>query len=392
MRTAVAELVPEKALQPRAFSVMPLVWTIGSIFGPAFGGALANPAKKYPNIFGTSPFFQEFPFALPNLVASAFFLVGLIIGVLFLEETLDTKRYQRDHGRALGQLILGHFRRKKMTKWADREQQDPLLMHSRASSASTIGDDDESKERPKLMALGPPAYREVFSYQSNMNLLAYSLLALHSVAFDQLLPIFMHYPRQTDRTANPDVRLPFKFTGGFGINSDRIGLLFMLYGIVGMVIQFLIFPPLARRWGVLTSLKIVSFIFPIAYLIIPFTALLPTPLTQQIGIFSIMLIKCWAVIFAFPCSTILLTNSAKSLRILGTLNGVAVSISALGRAAGPAIGGSTFKLGVNIGYGILPWWTLAAFALLAAIPVWWLVEMEGFGNTAADVDDENDDA
>lgn len=38
IRTMVAEMVPEKELQPRAFSIMPLTWTIGSIFGPAFGG------------------------------------------------------------------------------------------------------------------------------------------------------------------------------------------------------------------------------------------------------------------------------------------------------------------------------------------------------------------
>ena len=29
LRTTVAELVPQKILQPRAFSVMPLVWTLG---------------------------------------------------------------------------------------------------------------------------------------------------------------------------------------------------------------------------------------------------------------------------------------------------------------------------------------------------------------------------
>ncbi|KAL8859081.1 MAG: hypothetical protein Q9178_004344 [Gyalolechia marmorata] len=34
LRTTVAEIVPWKELQPRAFSVMPLMWTIGSIFGP----------------------------------------------------------------------------------------------------------------------------------------------------------------------------------------------------------------------------------------------------------------------------------------------------------------------------------------------------------------------
>ena len=391
MRTMVAEMVPQKELQPRAFSILPLVWTVGSIFGPAFGGALANPAKRYPNVFGGSYLLQAFPFALPNLVASVFFLVGLTVGILFLEETLETKKHRRDYGRALGQLLLRRFRKDKNNKWSHEEQHTSLLKHSRVSSASTIQSDNEYGETAKAAPVLKPTYREVFSYQSNMNLLTYTLLAMHSIAYDQLLPIFMHYPRQTDRTSNPDVHLPFKFTGGFGINSDRIGLLFMLYGIVGMFIQFLIFPPLARRWGVLNCLKLVSPMFPVVYVITPFTALLPTPTSQQIGMFAIMLIKCWAVIFAFPCTTILLTNSATSLRILGTLNGIAVSVSALGRAAGPAIGGTTFTLGVNIGYGILPWWTLAAFAVLAALPVWWLVEMEGFGG-APESDDEDDEA
>ncbi|KAL8734742.1 MAG: hypothetical protein Q9181_003082 [Wetmoreana brouardii] len=36
LRTTVAEMVPQRELQPTAFSVMPLMWTIGSIFGPGF--------------------------------------------------------------------------------------------------------------------------------------------------------------------------------------------------------------------------------------------------------------------------------------------------------------------------------------------------------------------
>ena len=162
-----------------------------------------------------------------------------------------------------------------------------------------------------------------------------------------------------------------------------------MYGVCGMIIQFLVFPPAARRYGVLNCLKAVTITFPIAYLLTPFTALLPNQLAQQIGMVAIMLVKCWASIFAFPCSTILLTNSASSLRILGTLNGVSTSISALGRASGPAIGGWTFSYGVDHGYVILPWWTLAAFAVLGAIPVWWLVELEGFGG-GGNSDSEND--
>ena len=91
IRTTVAEMVPEKELQPRAFSVMPLVWTIGSIFGPAFGGALVHPAERHPELFGGNAFLKRYPFALPNLVACAFFLIGLMTGILFLKVRLSAE-------------------------------------------------------------------------------------------------------------------------------------------------------------------------------------------------------------------------------------------------------------------------------------------------------------
>lgn len=235
-----------------------------------------------------------------------------------------------------------------------------------------------------------------------MNLMAFALLSLHSVSFDQLLPVFLHYPRQENRASDPNVQLPFKFSGGFGLKvgwsspslqsrhqsqgvdlttalhqAERIGLMYTLYGIYGMCIQFLIFPVVARRFGVLTSLKFVCILFPVAYLLTPFSALLPTPAAQQIAIFLVLLLKGGAAIFAFPCMGILLTNSADSLRVLGTLNGVATSTTAVGRAIGPAFEGWTYSVGLNIGYVILPWWTLAVIASLSAIPVWYLVEREG---------------
>lgn len=214
-------------------------------------------------------------------------------------------------------------------------------------------------------------------------------LQMHSVAYDQLLPIFMHYPVQLIN--DPGVHLPFKFAGGFGIDSKQIGLLFTVYGIFGMLIQFFVFPPFARKYGVLNCLKICCVVFPVAYVATPFTALLPTNSLRQGVMMTIMLVKCCCGIFAFPCSTILLTNSAASLRILGTLNGVATSISALGRAAGPALAGVTFTGGVDIGYVIISWWTLALVAIIGAVPVFFLEEMEGFGSAADDEDEDDSD-
>lgn len=185
----VAELVPQKELQPRAFSVMPLVWSIGSIFGPILGGALASPAKRYPDLFGKNDFLERFPFALPNLVAAILFCVGVGVGILYLrvgdfedlsyscavlitaKETLESKKNEKDYGLILGSFLKGSFKRKRKVSWPNHNDQgSPLLTASLTLKARPV----------------PATYREVFSYQSNINLLTYSMLSLHAVAYDQV--------------------------------------------------------------------------------------------------------------------------------------------------------------------------------------------------------------
>lgn len=237
--------------------------------------------------------------------------------------------------------------------------------------------------------LPKPTLVEVFTRQSIINLVAYTFLALHSVAYDQLLPVFLHNPRQ--KLDSPATHLPFKFAGGFGLGSSRIGTLFTAYGVVGCFIQFLVFPPIARRFGVLNCFKCCAVTFPIVCLITPYTALIQESATQQAAIFAVMIVKSFAVIFAFPCSIILLTNSAASLRILGTLNGFAVAVSAVGRAVGPALAGAAFTWGLEKGYVVTPYFLLALISAIGAIPIWYLVEMPGFSKTDDDESDTDDD-
>jgi len=164
-----------------------------------------------------------------------------------------------------------------------------------------------------------------------------------------------------------------------------------MYGVIGCFIQFLVFPPVARKFGVLNCFKCCAVAFPLICFSTPYTALIESPALQQGAMFGIMIIKSFAVIFAFPCSIILLTNSAVSLRILGTLNGVAVSVSAIGRAIGPAMGGAAFTWGLERGYVITPWWLLGIIACIGAIPIWYLVEMEGFSKASEDSSSDDED-
>ncbi|OWP04826.1 hypothetical protein B2J93_4108 [Marssonina coronariae] len=396
IRTMVAEMVPQKELQPRAFSIMPLVWTLGSIFGPSFGGFFAKPAENFPGLFGRSKFLMKFPFALPNLVAGVLFLIGITTGFLFLAETLETKRHSKDYGRVLGAKLTTAIRsapcirkhkpyRRPSTSYS--ESAASLLRPTSAGSDSFNYGSLNSKTTPKA-ALPRPTLNEVFTRQSVINLTAYTFLALHSIAYDQLLPVFLHNPRQVPTSTNTS--LPFKFSGGFGLGSSKIGVLFTMYGFVGCFIQFLVFPPTARKFGILNCFKCCAIAFPLVYIVTPYTALLQDSNVQQATIFAVLIIKSFAVIFAFPCSIILLTNSAVSLRILGTLNGFAVSISAVGRAIGPALGGAAFTWGLERGYVVTPYFLLALISTIGAIPIWYLVEMPGFSKVGSESETEDD--
>lgn len=393
IRTTVAEMVPFKELQPRAFSLMPLVWNIGSIFGPSIGGALANPLDVAPEDGRNGSLFERFPYALPNIVSAVFFAIGITTGLLYLEETLETKQGHRDYGLTLGRKLNSFVLRcsdkagqllqlRKPSSKSERAETEPLI--------KPVAEDEEHAlpSAPCKPQVPRPGWREVLNYQANMNLITYTLLAAHTMAFDQLLPVFMQYPPLESDYHQSN---PLQFVGGFGLHHFRIGLLSTCYGIFGMLVQFFLFPQVARRYGILNCLKWCACIFPFCYVATPFTALLPTQTLQVSVCFAIMLIKCICAIFAFPCSTILLTNSASSLRVLGTLNGFATSFSAIGRALGPLLAGSMFTVGVNKVYVIVPWWLLALIGFIGAVPVFYLVEGEGFGGDQNDEGEISDD-
>ncbi|POR38441.1 Putative membrane protein [Tolypocladium paradoxum] len=380
IRTMVAEMVPEKELQARAFSIMPLVWSLGSVVGPAFGGFLAQPARQYPDLFGSIEYFKRFPYALPNLVATFFFLISATSAILFLKETLASKRERQDWGLLVGQRVSRAFTKSprhgnRRPSFVDGEATAPLLPSELQSNKSTAN-------------LPAPGMKEVFTRQTVVNLVSYTFLALHSVAYDQNISVFLNYPVVKHTPDN--TRLPFYFNGGFGLKPGKIGTIFTVYGITCGLIQFLLYAPLVNRYGVLRCYKVCSVVLPFVYLVTPYTSLLPTEATRVAAILAVMLVKAVSIIIAFPSITILLTNSCTSLRVLGTLNGFATSFSGFGRAVGPASTGIAFSWGADNGYIVSAYFYLGIVAALGTIPVFMIVEGDGPTASADNSDTEGD--
>ncbi|PWY90065.1 MFS multidrug transporter [Aspergillus heteromorphus CBS 117.55] len=391
LQTTVAEIVTVKEHQPRAYSIMPFVWCLGSIIGPAVGGALAQPCDNYPWLFQRDTIFDRFPFLLPNLVCIVVLVSGVVVGLLFLEETHPEKKHRRDPGLALGNWLIAKV-------WGSPAE----LSHATDAKAEATGDDDyfdydavpppeyrSTESSPRLspvkesdsplsadddiegqMKGQPSATPKAFTKQVIFNIVAYGILAYHSVSFDQLMPIFLSTPKP-----DGDVILPLKFTGGLGLATKKIGFMLAVQGVYSMIAQLWLFPFVVRHFGTLRVFRFVLLVWPPLYLMVPYLILLPEQL-QTAAAYVALITKITLHVIAFPATAILLANAAPSSKVLGSINGAAASTASLSRAFGPTVTGLLHSKGLESGYSVIAWWACGFVCVLGAIESFWMEEPE----------------
>ena len=193
----------------------------------------------------------------------------------------------------------------------------------------------------------------------------------HTITFDILMPIFL-----AEDISHDPISLPFKFSGGFALSSKFIGLMISLQGICSMIAQIFLFPFVVRRFGNLRTFRFVVMSWPILYLIVPYTVLLPSRF-RLAAIGFCLLWRILGQVFAYPCNAILLTNSAPSMLVLGLINGAAASTASLCRAFGPAIAGVLHDWGNGKGYNGVAWWTGGIICVIGAVESFWMEEGQG---------------
>lgn len=177
---------------------------------------------------------------------------------------------------------------------------------------------------------------------------------------ESMLPSLFSTPVLKD-TSNQ--HLPFKFIGGFGLDTQAIGVIMSVQAVYSMLVNLFVFPAVARRFGVLRIFRFACISWPLLYLITPYTVLLPEFLAVP-SIYAISFCRCTLHILAYPTNAILIANSVPSLLVLGTINGVAASAASLARAFGPTLAGMLYSTGLRSGYISLLWWVLAGVASL----------------------------
>ena len=356
--------------------------------GSALGGLLADPVKNYPNTFAQGTIWEAYPYLLPNIVCAAVVISGLITGLLFLEETNQTAKGRNDYGLVLGRAISRGVRRlfgKKPEELEDdTSEREPLLQNGNSQSYSTNNASTNAATGPAedtVKNIKAPSFKDAFNYQVILQIIAYGLLAYHTMAFEQLFPVLLSMPKATHPAKDP-----IHFTGGFGLPSSTIGLIYSVQGLYNMFCQISMFPYVAKRVSSLTMFRWLSITWPIWYIIVPYVVLLPQA-AQWPFLAVIIVVKITYNAFAYPANALLLANHAPSLLVLGTINGVAASIASLFRALGPSIEGLAQSVGLTHGIMGLGWWTTAIVAVLGGISTIWMTDPD---DTPAD--EEGDSA
>ncbi|KAJ2785517.1 hypothetical protein H4R18_000462 [Coemansia javaensis] len=335
--------------RPRMMALVPFMWHVGVMGGAAVGGLLADPVHQYPGLFGGSELFRTYPYLLPCLAGSLTTAVGLVVGLLRLEETLDVKQPARP----------------------------ALAEESRPASESTpLIPETQAQAVPKA-SLWTPTTKRVLA-------IAW-VLALATSMCDQLTPIFL-------ATAARD--------GGLGFSPRNIGFSMAITGVAVVYMQLVLYPRLARKHGALKCFRLGSLVMAPQFVAMPFLSLLarrverlmsarallleaqPGGWRSQAGLeyallwvllAALLLQRMVGNVMAFTSVNLIVSNIAPCKAMLGTVNGLQQFGATLTRIVGPVISGTLW--GWSLKHG-LPYpldshlvWLLCAAMMLAT---WWL--------------------
>lgn len=366
IQTMVGEMVKRPEHEPKAYAVMPFVWSIGTIIGPSIGGYFAEPVHSFPGLFSSTGIFAKFPYLLPNLICSSLLLLSVLMAYFLLAETHPDKQPR------------GYFEQYDSSAVAET----PLLPAQGATADAAANLTSESYgtfnsvevQRDELWRvrsngewIETPENGKVFTWTVVQFVVALGIFTYHSMTYDHLLPIFLQ-DKRAEVSINTIDLSNAAMGGGLGIPVQSVGIIMSVNGIIQLFIQAFVFPPLAELFGVWRLLLLVTVAHPVAYFIVPFLQLLPENLLYP-GLFACLTVRSLTSILAFPLLLIMIKEATPDKSHLGKINGLAASTGAACRTVASPIAGLLYGLSIDIRFTALAWWASAAVAIIGAMQV-----------------------
>lgn len=140
--------------------------------------------------------FETYPFLLPNVVCALVVVFGITVGILFLQETHEDRKYDEDRGLDAGKWLLSKVCGAERTAVFDEKdasldemtcmlEDHDINSHAYRStdSSPTLCSTRTSMSEPPAFSLDQekapaPPVRQAFTKQVCLNILCYGILAL----------------------------------------------------------------------------------------------------------------------------------------------------------------------------------------------------------------------
>ncbi|OAX43835.1 MFS general substrate transporter [Rhizopogon vinicolor AM-OR11-026] len=295
IKTMIGEMT-DSTNMAQAFSLIPVVWSFGSFFGPLLGGTLARPQDHWPALFA-HPFWSKYRYFLPCAVAACLLALAVLIMLFFLEETLSTK-------------------------------------HRPKLASATLNVSSDPEDDREALAQIPKAnvpLRSLLIPTVMIPITNYTILCFVDIALKVLLPLFFSTP---------------VYLGGLGLTPSSIGSWLALFGIVDGAFQALFFPKMVGWLGPkrlfcvsVSCFAPVMIVFPIMSWLMETRGTVDRAVTFAL-LSQLLLIVIWDM--AFASIFLFITASAPSKNVLGAINGLGQTSASVARAVGPALATSLF--------------------------------------------------
>ncbi|KAI5370916.1 Putative major facilitator superfamily, MFS transporter superfamily [Septoria linicola] len=347
--------ITDRSNQSRAFTYLPVIYGLGGITGPLIGGLLVM--REHPFKPGQP---NPYPYLLPNLFSAGVLLIDFVLTAIFLKESLDTANELPPFKKRVGSLFawIWQFTSSSKPTYLRRKKNSENHGYGtlRASDSTVEEEDDEddndedeeANEEDESAALFHHNHEElgredVFNRDTVLLLISYLIFQLSNVSFNSLYPIFSEGRPPTGRNLSP----------------EEIGTSLAFAGLITILFQVGIFGKLREKMGNKATYRTGLAGFVLAFLLMPWVGYKdgkdgthdPTKMGKiwlwaELG--AVLLIKTVASVGGLTSALLLITNSAPSHAVLGTLNGLAQTLSAGGRALGPFISGSLFTAATRV--------------------------------------------
>ncbi|CAM9689656.1 unnamed protein product, partial [Phaeothamnion confervicola] len=341
-RTAISEICGPY-YEVRGMGFLMGSWSVSFVIGPAIGGLLARPAVQYPGAFGTGGLFGRFPYLLPNLVAAAVAAVALPCVYFVMPETSGSTESSEPPSppppphKTDGAWAARGERRSAGTvgdsaaDGGNRNGGGRSRIRVRKSAAPPPGDGSPAPDEPSLSGCAalPHLLGGAGGRLRRALLGTYGLFSFLSIIYDEVLPLWCI----TSVTA-----------GGLGWGT---GQMLSISGLFLVCFQFAMFPPLARRLGVVRFMKAALALLVPLYLLFPLAGRLAgrsVSLDATVVALSIAAKSMSNVVFA---SHALCTNNAVETEARGSFNGLMMTAGSAAKGTAPAVGSIIYAWSVT---------------------------------------------